>query len=234
MQVTYIEHSCFLVESENNILLFDYFDGELPELNYDKQLFCFASHSHGDHFSEKLFEQTAHHPNVHYILSDDIFKSRVPVELSSRTDFIAPAQTMIVDNISIKTLKSTDLGVAYIVDDGDRLIYHAGDLNDWIWQEETKAYNGNMEANYIREMEKLKGMDFLIAFIPLDPRQSPEDRQRGIDLFMKYARAENIFPMHMWDKYETAEDYAFRAEPERAALLRNVSYKGQVFTIPEE
>ena len=234
MQVTYINHSSFLVESESNIFLFDYFDGELPSLNPDKQLFCFASHSHGDHFSEKLFEKTEHHPNVHYILSDDIFKSRVPAHLSPRTDFIAPCQTVIIDKISVKTLKSTDLGVAFIIDDGGRLIYHAGDLNDWVWQEESKAYNNNMEANYIREMEKLKDMNFLIAFIPLDPRQTPEDRQKGINLFLKYAGAENIFPMHMWDKYETADEYAFQSDPERAALLRNTTYKGETFTVLEE
>lgn len=234
MQVTYINHSCFLVESDTGLFLFDYFDGDIPELNCDKPLYCFSSHSHGDHFSEKLFEKTVHHPNVHYILSDDILKKCVPAELYSRTDFVAPSQTVIIDKISVKTLKSTDLGVAFIVDDDGKLIYHAGDLNDWIWKGESSEYNTNMEASYIKEMEKLRGTDFLLAFIPIDPRQSQNDRQRGIRLFMKYANAENIFPMHMWDKYETAEELAFQLEPKDAALLRNASYRGESFIISEE
>ena len=234
MQVTYINHSCFLVESDSNLFLFDYFDGDLPELNFDKPLYCFSSHSHEDHFSEKLFEKTAHHPNVHYILSDDISKKYVPAQLSSRTDFVAAAQTVIIDKISVKTLKSTDLGVAFVVDDNGKLIYHAGDLNDWIWQGETDEYNADMEASYIKEMEKLAGVDFLLAFLPLDPRQSQNDRQRGINLFMQYANAENIFPMHMWDKYETAENFVAHLGHKEAALFRNASHRGESFIISEE
>ena len=65
MEVTYINHSSFLLDSENSIFLFDYFDGDMPSINGSKPLYCFASHSHGDHFSERLFEETSSHPDVH-------------------------------------------------------------------------------------------------------------------------------------------------------------------------
>ena len=60
-KVYYIMHSCFLVELDDRYLLFDYFDksvvsdvvefsGSLPELDPNKYLYVFASHSHKDHW----------------------------------------------------------------------------------------------------------------------------------------------------------------------------------------
>lgn len=39
--VTYIKHSGFLVETKESYLLFDYWEGKLPELQYDKELYVF-------------------------------------------------------------------------------------------------------------------------------------------------------------------------------------------------
>lgn len=234
MQITYITHSSFLIESRESLFLFDYFEGDLPPLDTAKPLYCFASHSHSDHFSERLFDATKKHPTVRYILSDDIFKSRVPNELYPYTDFVSPYQTVIINGISIKTLKSTDMGVAFIVGENGHLIYHAGDLNDWQWEEESTEYNIKMEADYISEMEKLNGMHFLLAFIPLDPRQSCNIRKKGIKFFLEHANAENIFPMHLWDNYDIAPLLADEMGSETGELFRNTSYKGEVFTIKED
>ena len=56
MKITYIHHSSFLVEMEQIALLFDYFEGEIPEIRQDQLLIVFASHRHGDHFSPGIFE----------------------------------------------------------------------------------------------------------------------------------------------------------------------------------
>ena len=42
LTVTYIKHSGFLVETANSYLLFDYWQGKLPELQYDKELYIFS------------------------------------------------------------------------------------------------------------------------------------------------------------------------------------------------
>ena len=55
MNVTYIYHSSFLVETMSGYLLFDYFKGDLPELSPYKPLYVFVSHGHGDHFSASIF-----------------------------------------------------------------------------------------------------------------------------------------------------------------------------------
>ena len=56
MKITYIHHSAFLVETESAYLLFDYFQGKLPEFSEEKPLYVFASHRHPDHFSKVIFE----------------------------------------------------------------------------------------------------------------------------------------------------------------------------------
>ena len=87
MKVTYIHHSSFLVETDENYFLFDYFEGELPEFKEDKPLLVFASHRHGDHFSPVIFELAGKHKKTGFVLSDDIWKRRVPEEFLGKTYF---------------------------------------------------------------------------------------------------------------------------------------------------
>jgi L-ascorbate metabolism protein UlaG (beta-lactamase superfamily) len=206
MKVTYITHSCFLIETAHNYLLFDYFEGELPQLSDDKTLICFASHSHPDHFSEKLFEVTASHSKTYYVLSSDIFKKRIPTELSDSVFFVKPHGNLRLEDIDITTLRSTDLGVAFMLEAGGKAIYHAGDLNNWQWEGETEDYNSKMESNYLRELERLKDKHIFAAFLPFDPRQSKAVRLKAVEQFLRYATVENIFPMHLWDEYATADE----------------------------
>ena len=49
MKVTYIYHSCFLVETSDFYCLFDYYRGTLPTLEKNKPVYVFSSHGHGDH-----------------------------------------------------------------------------------------------------------------------------------------------------------------------------------------
>ena len=55
MKVTFIEHSGFMVEMEQNVLLFDYYQGEIPSFDGSKTLYVFASHSHADHYDPAIF-----------------------------------------------------------------------------------------------------------------------------------------------------------------------------------
>ena len=53
MKVTYIHHSSFLVETDENYFLFDYFEGELPEFKEDKPLMISGSGECRKNFLEK-------------------------------------------------------------------------------------------------------------------------------------------------------------------------------------
>ena len=71
MKVTFINHSSFFVELESHCLLFDYYQGDIPQV-VDKPLYVFASHSHEDHFSPEIFQLARPGREVYYLLSDDI------------------------------------------------------------------------------------------------------------------------------------------------------------------
>lgn len=72
MKVTFIEHSSFMVEMEQNVLLFDYYQGEIPSFDGSKTLYVFASHSHADHYDPAIWKLKEQYKDIHYILSDDI------------------------------------------------------------------------------------------------------------------------------------------------------------------
>jgi len=206
MKITYIHHSSFLVELEQTYLLFDYFYGEIPELKQDKPLFVFVSHRHEDHFSKLIFELAVKHTDIIYFISDDIWESKIPDELYGKVQFMGPNEQENFryndKTISVYTFKSTDEGVAYLIDVEDSRIYHAGDLNYWYWEGEAKAWNNNQKVDYRRELQKIseivkrdnKVPD--IAFIPADSRLG-DYFYLGVEDYMNIVGASHVFPMHM-------------------------------------
>lgn len=71
-----------------------------------------------------------------------------------------------IDNLEIDTIKSTDEGIAFLVRvmPEQKLIYHAGDLNWWVWPEDTKQEYNNMTTMFQRAVEQLAGLVENTAF----------------------------------------------------------------------
>ena len=200
MNITYIHHSGFLVETDRFYYLFDYEKGDLPPLDVTKPIFLLSSHSHGDHYNPEVFSllRKAGMRTVRAVLSDDI-DAPSDVDLLS----VAPgSEYRLGDRQTLTTFLSTDLGVAFLIDDENTLIYHAGDLNDWVWEEETEDYNREMTAGYRRQIrllsETLKGRKVHAAFVVLDPRQE-KDYDRGMVHFLENIDTDLVYPMHYWD-----------------------------------
>ena len=128
MKITYINHSGFLVETENCYYVFDYYKGEMPRLDKSKEVVVFCSHFHQDHFNPKIFEildDTG--MNYQAVLAKDISKKKYPAGVKVTTAY--HDQTYILDNgTQVSTLLSTDSGVAFIVKTSEGMIYHAGDF----------------------------------------------------------------------------------------------------------
>lgn len=209
MRVTYIYHSCFVVELDEVIFIFDYFIGELPEFSKDKRIVVFVSHKHQDHFNYAIFQLALNYHHITYVLSKDTkmsenYKKRIgiPKEAEETIIYINKNETLQLDgnSIVIHTLESTDQGVAYVLDAYGNSLYHAGDLNWWTWIGETEEEYENMKQQFYIQMERIKNKHFDIAFVPLDPRQ--EDRfYWGMDAFMRYTDTNYVFPMHFWEEY---------------------------------
>ena len=200
MNVTYIHHSGFLVETGRWYYLFDYESGCLPPLDVTKPVFVLSSHSHGDHYNPKIFPklESMGMQCICPILSDDIYP-----EGERNALYVAPEQEYdLGESRKLTTFRSTDLGVAFLIEDREDLIYHAGDLNDWVWDEETDAYNQQMTMDYRNQISllagKLGGREIDVAFVVLDPRQE-KDYDRGLCCFLENIAAKQIYPMHYWD-----------------------------------
>ena len=238
MKVTYIAHSGFFVELEERCILFDYWKGDVPAI--DKPLTVFVSHGHADHFGEDTFRVGERRPGTRYVLSADIRADRERLErmgargkILSRCLFAEPEQTYELDGLRFRTLRSTDLGTAYLLRCGGRSLYHAGDLHLWLWgAEDTPEEEAAMRAAFAREMEMLRGERVDAAFLPLDPRLDEEHYALGLDEYAAALRAEHIFPMHCWGQYDVIERAAARpsAAPYADRLVR-ITGEGQTFTI---
>lgn len=213
MKVTYLKHSGFMVESRNYIYLFDYIGGNIDKaIKSDKKIYVMVSHIHDDHFSKIIFDIATKHDNVTYILSYDVVKKiKKNAILSKMTEQLNIIRVQAhekykIDDIVVETLKSTDEGVAFIVSEKDGTIYHAGDLNWWHWDGEPKSWNRNMEVNFKREIDSMKGRKIDIAFVPLDPRQE-EAYYMGMNYFIKNVGANEIYPMHFWGEPRIIDRY---------------------------
>lgn len=196
IRVTYLSHSGFLVELADAYFLFDFYKGELPDIDTGKKFFVFVSHAHHDHYQKEIFHLRDRILNLQYILSNDISIGKAADIL-----FVGPRDKVTIKGCEIETLRSTDEGVAFLLHYGQHTVYFAGDLNWWHWEGESEAYNTMMRRNYQHEINKLQQEQIDLAFVPVDPRLG-EQYCWGLDCFMKRTSTKYVFPMHFWDNYQ--------------------------------
>ena len=134
MTLTYVVHSCFVLETEKSILIFDYWldlNGVVPLfLKKEKPVYVFSSHFHEDHFNRAIFEWRKQREGITYILSKDVYKHRRATKEDADV-WLAKGGTWSDGTLSVWALGSTDSGVSWIVETEGKRIFHAGDLNNW-------------------------------------------------------------------------------------------------------
>ncbi len=193
MKITYIDHSGFMIETAEKTFIFDYYRGQLPKIDETKPLFVFSSHHHEDHYNPEIFTLTASHKNAHYILDRKIKKHPDTENITH----VRPNEEYEIDGVKIKTLLSTDTGVAYLIKADSETIYHAGDLHLWVWDGAPKFERNYIESVFRRELSYIADEKIDAAFLPIDPRQET-DGVLGIDYAMKNLKIKKAFPMHFW------------------------------------
>ncbi|MGF6907005.1 MBL fold metallo-hydrolase [Fusobacterium sp. PH5-44] len=210
MNIVYIYHSCYVIENEKYILIFDFY--KIPWLkdktfkmdeflNKEKTILVFASHGHGDHYSNEILKWDDGNRDIYYILSDDIDVSNN----NKNYNIVKEGDSLKVAEVNIKIFGSSDLGVSFLINlDGTR-IFHAGDLNWWKWNEESlvdQEYAENLFKRIINDIKistdkNKEKID--IAFFPVDPRLE-ENKFIGPLYFIDTFTPKYFFPMHFWDK----------------------------------
>ncbi len=164
--------------------------------------------------------------NIRYIVSRDV-RRRIRHIMSPESQYkgvkVAPERVTALfdrdsysDNIiSVRSFPSTDIGNSYAVAVGGYTLFHAGDLNAWIWKDESteaevaqalKSYNSILGMI----AEHYHGFDF--CFFPVDSRIG-RDYFTGARMFLERFEIGNFFPMH----YELADDMPTLARRHRDA-----------------
>ncbi|MGH0052582.1 MAG: MBL fold metallo-hydrolase [Sphaerochaetaceae bacterium] len=222
MNYTYLGHSAFLLETETHLLLFDH-TKDTPKLPSDtKPLLVFSSHRHSDHYNPVIFSLAEREGPTVFVLSSDIASTDIP--FSCTINPMGPYEEDIVEGLVVKTLKSTDEGVAFVVEAEGKTIYFAGDLNHWHWEGESEQYNAQMAEAYHKELTLLpRHLD--LAFVPVDPRLGPF-YSLGAKELVNHVSVDTLIPMHTWEDYTVCS----RLEHEIGNLVGKVI---QLETIPQ-
>jgi L-ascorbate metabolism protein UlaG (beta-lactamase superfamily) len=238
-EVWYLFNSGFAVKIGGRFLIFDYFSlspfkkrrgleagtidpAELKGCNVT----VFASHAHMDHYTPSVLKWERELPDIRFVLSCDIDAGS-----TANVTKAYPDMSCDVGGLKVRTLRSTDEGVAFIVETEGIKIYHAGDLNWWHWEGEPEAENQAMGEAYRTEIDKVRGEMFDLAFVPVDPRLGKEYLW-GLDYFMKTADAGVVFPMHFRNTYSVFD--RLNKDPAAAGYrdrVARISRRGERFEL---
>lgn len=231
-RVTYIKHSGVLVETDSSYLLFDYWQGRIPDLNSKKDLYIFSSHIHRDHFVKDIFKLENSCVNVRYILSSDIRTGSRAWKKAENVTFLDPWQKEKIGDAEMMTYRSTDEGVAFLIKIDGITVYHAGDLHWWYWPGDPEEINeGRRKNDYLREIEKLAKESVDISFVVLDPRQEYAGGY-GMDQFLAHVHSRYVFPIHFWDNYDYIKEYRSKNYSKYPTVcIADITGEGQIFDI---
>ena len=222
--VTYYYHSGFSLQVENNLLVFDYWEGTdgdaIPQrlkltsqtLALYENVYVFISHAHPDHLDEVVF-QWKDHPSITYIVSNDM-----PIGIRGKR-LASGDQLRLSEKVRVSAYDSTDLGVSFMVDVAGLRVFHAGDLNLWHWREESTLREIEAaEQAYEEAVAPLNGQHIDICMFPVDPRMGYLF-DAGAQHFILATKPRVFIPMHWQNRPEIAQDFARRARNKYSEVL---------------
>ena len=217
MTLTYIFHSGFVLETEQSILVFDYWMDPSGVMDGVLRRYVFSSHFHEDHFTKEIFEWKKLREGITYILSKDIYKHR-RANKEDADVWLAKGGTWSDDTISVWALGSTDSGVSWIVETEDKRIFHAGDLNNWYAKflsddnPDQLRYSFEMEEvliahekQFLGELKDIRKVadSFDVVMFPIDGRVG-NGYTLGGRQFIERFKVGLFVPMHFTTGFESS------------------------------
>lgn len=237
MKLTYIFHSCFMLEAERCILIFDFWkdspEGHVRHIlaNTDKRVYFMASHFHEDHFSPEILGMNVPNGQKHIILSRDIIRRHRAKETDADT-ILRRGQSYSDDTIKVKAFGSTDSGVSFMVEVDGKNVFHAGDLNNWHWEDESTPQEvKKMEGDFKAVLRDIKAeyQTVDLAMFPVDPRLGI-DFARGARQWLETIKTAYLAPMHFPPAREKAMTFGREAELEGAIFIY-IHHEGELIAI---
>lgn len=217
-KIHYLFHSGFSLQTSEHFLVFDYYQDEpfsdkvgldggvvtKEEISHHKKPIVFSSHSHGDHFNPCIFKWENENPDIRYVFSDDILAKGENIYA------MKPLEKLDLEDFSVETFESTDLGVAFLVSVDGLNIFHAGDLNLWHWKDQsTVAEVKASKKDFLEILDTIKGKKIDIAFFPADPRLGT-DFAEGADIFIDLLKPSMLVPMHFGENHSQVAEFSIK------------------------
>ena len=240
----YIRHDCFLMRTPVCTCVFDFWtdpDGHcafLDSVDVSKPFYVIVSHHHKDHFTRKIFRWAERFPNIHYIISKDTARSvsyLLKQESAYRGEYrVSPSLVTVMKpgdiyedpNIRITAFGSTDIGNSYMVQACGQRFFHAGDLNAWIWKDEsTNAEVSAALRAYDKILDDIRTATdrFDLVMFPVDARIG-RDYWEGAARFVRRFKVANFVPMHFCLGTDLEENLRFVDAAIRFPLYANPEY----------
>lgn len=233
IKLTYIWHDCFIAETADCSVIFDYWQEPdsteckfLDMIDKNKPFYVVVSHHHKDHFNPVIFEWSRLFPKIEYILSGDTARfARHYIKADSLYKGVRrvnPEQVHVLKEgdsfadgmIDITAYGSTDTGNSYLVQMDGKRVFHAGDLNAWIWKDEsTQAEVDAAVSNFKKKLEPLRERFPVIdiAMFPVDPRLGT-DFWEGASIFVRMFDVKHFVPMHFCLGKDLDQQISFQNE----------------------
>ncbi|AGW14307.1 MBL fold metallo-hydrolase [Megalodesulfovibrio gigas] len=244
MKITYFVHDCFALEWGDRVFLFDY-----PEPRFhppvmqelvrrtvaDRQCIFCISHSHPDHCSEEVLALGRLCRQATYIVADDVpemLPAFDPAVLPG-CHVLEPEQTAVIEEMTVQTLESTDLGVGYLLTWQGRRVWFGGDVAHWDWPLLDAASRHFARQHFDAVLAALAAQPLHLAFANADPRL---ENFSGALALLKEANPAYFVPMHAFGdprRLRLFQDAA-RGEGGRTAdTCFCYEQPGDVWTIPD-
>lgn len=244
----YIYHDCFLLETQNAVMIFDYwkdplagsqkdFPPLLDEINTEKHVYVIVSHHHKDHFTRRIFLWSQRIPNIKFIISRDVYKA-VEYMLKpggvykgfspdpERVVVMSPGDVFEDKICRIQAFASTDIGNSYVIKNSGLSFCHAGDLNAWLWiNESTQKEIDIARVQYTDIIDEISSIfpKINLVMFPVDSRLGPE-YWWGAKYLVHKIKVDTFVPMH-FELVTEPEDKEIRKKDAGAFLeYANINY----------
>ena len=195
------------------------------------RLYILSSHAHPDHFNPEILSWKSERPDIRYILSEDIRDSQKACFHDAI--FLKKGEEWNDDLLKIEAFGSTDIGISFLLDVADKRIFHAGDLNNWHWSEESTPQEiRKAEGDFLAEIKNLqqKAPRVDIAMFPVDSRIG-KDYMRGAEQFVERIKITIFVPMHFSEDYQGGNAFRQFAESKGCHFL-SIAHRGESFELP--
>lgn len=186
MRVEYIDNNGYIIETDKAVYVFDFVEGLLPStyLRSGKPLILLVSNGNPEFYSESIyvFKKTI------------IYSNDIKQEPYNKVFQMFPGDMVHLGFAKVHALGSNREGLIYIIEEDGKRFMHAGNFNNWHYQEYSTEKRVEIETSYFLEI-----LDSLKDFKPLDILIFPVNATMGYNYDHGAKRAIRVLkPKHFF------------------------------------